>query len=71
MLPAVRNVCVCVCGCTGMRSGISEVDFSAVLSEEVEEEVRQAAEISMGTEVKTPSDDQKFKDTLNLCSAHM
>ena len=35
----------------GLRSEISEADLSKVLPEEVEEEVRQAAEISMGTEV--------------------
>ena len=60
-------LCLCVsvlCVCThtnvilchmyvyvGMRSEISEADMSKVLPEEVEEEVRQAAEISMGTEV--------------------
>ena len=41
----------CVYVCVGMRSEISEADLSKVLPEEVEEEVRQAAEISMGTEV--------------------
>ena len=35
-----------------MRQNISSVDLSAVLPEEVEEEVREAAEISMGTEVR-------------------
>ena len=44
-------VCVCVCVCVGLRSEISEADLSKFLPEEVEEEVRQAAEISMGTEV--------------------
>lgn len=34
-----------------MRSGISESDLSPVLPEDVEQEVREAAEISMGTEV--------------------
>ncbi|CAI8028069.1 Probable nucleolar protein 5-1, partial [Geodia barretti] len=33
-----------------MRSEISEANLSKILPEEVEEEVRQAAEISMGTE---------------------
>ena len=42
------------CPCIGMRSEISEADLSKILPEEVEEEVRQAAEISMGTEVHTP-----------------
>ena len=41
----------CVDVCVGMRSEISEADLSKILPEEVEEEVRQAAEISMGTEV--------------------
>ena len=44
-------VCVCVCVCLGIRGEISEADLSKILPEEVEEEVRQAAEISMGTEV--------------------
>ena len=44
-------VCMCVYVCVGLRSEISEADLSKVLPEEVEEEVRQAAEISMGTEV--------------------
>ena len=35
----------------GVRSGIAAADLSSVLPEEVEEEVREAAEISMGTEV--------------------
>ena len=39
-----------------MRSEIGEADLSKVLPEEVEEEVRQAAEISMGTEVSHSSD---------------
>ena len=37
--------------CVGMRQDIANADLSAVLTEELEEEVRQAAEISMGTEV--------------------
>ena len=36
----------------GVRSGIAAADLSSVLPEEVEEEVREAAEISMGTEVR-------------------
>ena len=46
------SVCVHVClhVCVGLRSEIGEADLSEVLPEEVEEEVRQAAEISMGTE---------------------
>lgn len=34
-----------------MRENIAQADLEGVVSEEVEEEVRQAAEISMGTEV--------------------
>ena len=41
----------CVYVCVGLRIEISEADLSKILPEEVEEEVRQAAEISMGTEV--------------------
>ena len=44
-------VCVLYVVCVGMRGEISEADLSKILPEEVEEEVRQAAEISMGTEV--------------------
>ena len=36
---------------SGMRQNISSADLSDILPEEVEEEVREAAEISMGTEV--------------------
>ena len=35
----------------GLRAGIASVDLSEALPEEIEEEVREAAEISMGTEV--------------------
>ena len=45
---------------TGIRSGISEVDLSSVIPEEVEEEVRSAAEISMGTEISE-------EDWSNIC----
>ena len=36
---------------SGVRADISKADLSSVLTEEMEEEVRAAAEISMGTEV--------------------
>lgn len=36
-----------------MRETISSADLSAVLPEEVEAEVREAAEISMGTEISS------------------
>lgn len=36
---------------TGDRTRAAELDFSGYLPEEVEEEVKQAAEISMGTEI--------------------
>ena len=51
----------CVDMCVGMRSEISEANLSKILPEEVEEEVRQAAEISMGTEVLHTT----------LCTAYM
>ena len=35
----------------GLRSNIQNIDLSDTLPEEVEEEVKAAAEISMGTEV--------------------
>ena len=38
------------CG-AGVRQNITNSDLSTILPEEVEEEVREAAEISMGTEV--------------------
>ena len=39
------------CLSTGFRSNVQSVDLSDTLPEEVEEEVKAAAEISMGTEV--------------------
>ena len=39
------------CGNPGMRKNIADADLESVLTEDLEEEVRQAAEISMGTEV--------------------
>ena len=41
----------------GRRECIAEVDLSAVLPEEVEQEVREQAEISMGAEVSGSHDD--------------
>ena len=38
-------------GVAGIRENALKVDLSEVLPEEVEEEVKAAAEISMGTEV--------------------
>ena len=35
----------------GFRTNCSNTDFSDILPEELEEEVKEAAEISMGTEV--------------------
>lgn len=46
--------------CPGIRSGISSADLSSVVPEEVEEEVRSAAEVSMGTEISD-------EDWLNIC----
>ena len=47
----------------GMRGQIAEADLSSVLEEEKEEEVRAAAEVSMGTEVS----DQDIENILHLC----
>ena len=44
-------VCKMVTVYVGMRQDIADADLSGVITEELEEEVRQAAEISMGTEV--------------------
>ena len=41
------------CLSSGFRSNVQSVDLSDTLPEEVEEEVKAAAEISMGTEVHT------------------
>ena len=41
-----------MCGHPGLRENIATADLESVLTEELEEEVRQAAEISMGTEVR-------------------
>ncbi|CAG0879416.1 unnamed protein product [Cyprideis torosa] len=47
----------------GMRSTIESADLSGVLPEEVEEEVKNVAEISMGTEIS----DDDLKNILCLC----
>ena len=49
---AVDQLVKCCTSLAGVRSGIAAADLSSVLPEEVEEEVREAAEISMGTEVR-------------------
>ena len=38
--------------CPGTRSNAEQTDLSEILPEDVEEQVKAAAEISMGTEVK-------------------
>ncbi len=48
----------------GMRGNIESCDLSEILPEEVEEEVRAAAEVSMGTEV---SEEDKI-NILHLCN---
>lgn len=47
----------------GLRTDISGADLSTVLPEEVEEEVREAAEISMGTEIAT----EDLDNIIHLC----
>lgn len=46
----------------GQRSRISDADFDGVLPEEIEKEVRQAAEISMGTQINEV--DEKYIQSL-------
>ena len=47
----------------GMRGNIVDADLASVLEEEVEEEVRAAAEVSMGTEIS----DQDMDNINHLC----
>lgn len=47
----------------GMRGDIGDAELSAVLEEEVEEEVRAAAEVSMGTEISQ----QDMENIQHLC----
>lgn len=47
----------------GMRADINSADLASVLEEEVEEEVRAAAEVSMGTEIS----DQDIDNIRHLC----
>ena len=47
----------------GIRSNIGSADLAAVLEEDVEEEVRAAAEVSMGTEIS----DQDMDNISHLC----
>lgn len=47
----------------GMRGGVVKVDLASVLDEEMEEEVRAAAEVSMGTEISQ----QDMDNIWHLC----
>ena len=55
----VRHNCIS----SGFRTNAASTDFSAILPEDVEEEVKEAAEISMGTEVSQ----QDIDNIKNLC----
>lgn len=48
---------------TGFRTNAASTDFSAILPEEVEQEVKDAAEISMGTEIS----DEDILNVTYLC----
>ena len=48
----------------GMRNKTSATDLSEILPEDIEKEVKDAAEISMGTEINET--DEKY--IMNLCS---
>ena len=52
-----------LCYTVGFRGNVSEVDFSSILPEEVEEELRSAVEVSMGTEISQEDCD----NILHLC----
>ena len=45
-----------------MRTNTANIDFSEILTEDIEKEVKQAAEISMGTEIN----DEDEKHILHL-----
>lgn len=45
----------------GMRTNAKNIDFSSIMPEETEEELKEAAEISMGTEISD-------EDIANICS---
>lgn len=53
----------CVCGSPGDRTNVAGSDLSDILPEEVEAEVKLAAEISMGTEVS----EQDIGNIMHLC----
>ncbi len=48
----------------GMRTDIASADIEALLEEDVEEEVRAAAEVSMGTEIS----DEDMSNIRHLCN---
>lgn len=53
----------CVCGSPGDRTNVAGSDLSDILPEEIEAEVKLAAEISMGTEVS----EQDIGNIMHLC----
>ena len=56
--------------CPGTRSNAEQTDLSEILPEDVEEQVKAAAEISMGTEVTLYfcGNDLSFDYRINKCS---
>ena len=56
--------------CLGTRSNAEQTDLSEILPEDVEEQVKAAAEISMGTEVPFYfcGNDLSFDYRINKCS---
>lgn len=53
----------CLCGSSGDRTNVAGSDLSDLLPEEIEAEVKLAAEISMGTEVS----EQDIGNIRHLC----
>lgn len=49
--------------CVGVRTNVASTDLSDMLPEEVEGEVKLAAEISMGTEVS----EEDISNIMHLC----
>jgi len=62
MLKRLSDPKIC-CYFSGDKTNAALLDFSAILPEEVEREVKEAAEISMGTEVS----EQDIENITYLC----